>query len=142
MYAAGQHAEAIDLYKQIADDDKGNIGMVARLRAAWAQADSISRPQLADLLAPLNQPGSAWRQEALEVLAYADYHALDLKSSLAKYSALALDPESPDELRGRAKAMTAFLKNGGPVTYGTVPPDVVPAAPSPALAPAAAAPAK
>ena len=140
MFAAGQRAEGIDLYKQIADDDKGNIGMVARLRAGWAQADSISRPQLADLLAPLNQPGSAWRQEAQEVLAYADYHALDLKSALAKYSALSLDPEAPDELRARAKAMTAFLKNGGPVTFGTVPPDVVPAAPAAsALAPAAPA---
>jgi hypothetical protein len=146
MYAAGQRDDAVALYKQIAADDSGNIGAVARLRAAWGTVESISRPQLAELLAPLNQPGNAWRQEAQEVLAYADYHALDLKGALTKYQALSLDPESPDGLRGRARAMTAFLKNGGPVTYGTVPPDVMPAPPAPAAAapaaPAAAAPAK
>ena len=142
QFAAGQHAEAIALYKEIADSDSGNIGMVARLRSAWGQADSLSRPQLADLLAPLTQPGSPWRQEAQEVLAYADYHALDLKGATDKYQALALDPETPDGLRARAKAMTAFLKNGGPVTFGTVPPDLTPAPPGAvAAAPATPVPA-
>jgi hypothetical protein len=136
MFAAGQREDAIALYKQIAKDDSGPIGTVARLRAAWGLADTASRSQLRELLAPLDQPGNAWRQNAEEVLAYADYRALDLKSALAKFTALSLDPESPDQLRGRAKAMAAFLKNGGPVSYGTVPPDVMAAPPAGAAAPA------
>jgi hypothetical protein len=126
MMASGQQSAAIDLYKQIAKDDSGPIGMVARLRAGWALADSASRDQLQDLLKPLNQPGSAWRQVAQEVLAYADYRAMDVKSAQAKFAALAADPQAPDSLRRRAEAMAAFLKNGGAVSFGTVPPDALP----------------
>ena len=129
MFASGQQGSAIDLYKQIAKDDSGPIGMVARLRAAWALSDTASRTDLADLLKPLDQPGSAWRQNAEEVLAYADYRAMDVKSALAKYAALAVDPQAPDALRRRAEAMTAFLKNGGAVSYGTVPADAAPTPP-------------
>jgi len=126
MFASGQQGSAIDLYKQIGKDDSGPIGMIARLRAAWALADTASRADLQDLLKPLDQPGSAWRENAEEVLAYADYRAMDVKSALAKYAALAIDPQAPDALRRRAEAMTAFLKNGGAVSYGTVPADAAP----------------
>jgi hypothetical protein len=139
MFAAGQQKEAIALFKEIATGDSGAIGAVARLRAAWAQADTLPRSDLADWLAPLDRPGSAWRENAREVLAYADYHALDMKSAREKYAALAVDPEAPDALRARAKAMSAFLAGGGAVTYGTVPPEVLPLPPG--GAPAAAAPA-
>jgi hypothetical protein len=132
MIAAGQREDGVALYRQLAAEDSGMVGTVARLRAAWALADTAGRGQLNDLLAPLMTPGNAWRQNAQEVLAYADYRALDLKSALAKYTALSLDPEAPDNLRSRAKAMTAFLKNGGPVNYGSVPPDAI-ATPDPAL---------
>ena len=71
-----------------------------------AHADTASRADLQDLLKPLDQPGSAWRQNAEEVLAYADYRAMDVKSALAKYAALAVDPQAPDALRRRAEAMT------------------------------------
>jgi hypothetical protein len=126
MFASGQRAGAIDLYKQIAKDDSGPIGSVARLRVAWALSETASRSELAELLKPLNQPGGAWRQNAREVLAYADYRAMDTKAALTKYSELALDPESPDGLRNRANAMATFLKNGGAVSYGSVPADAVP----------------
>jgi hypothetical protein len=122
---------------------------VARLRAAWAIADTASRTELADLVKPLDQPGSPWRQNAQEVLAYADYRAMDKKSAQAKYAILAADPETPDSLRRRAQAMNDFLKNGGAVSYGTVPPVPVPSVPAPDAAapatppaPAAPAPAK
>ena len=141
MFASGQQKNAVDLYKQIATSDSGPIGSAARLRAAWAQADSGTRGDLADWLAPLNQPGNAWRENALEVLAYADYRAMDLKGAQAKYAALAIDPEAPDGIRARAKAMGAFLKNGGGITFGSVPPDAVPAPAAPAAQPAQASPA-
>jgi len=142
MFASGQQGSAIALYKQIAQDDSGTIGMVARLRAAWALADSANRADLAELLKPLDQPGSAWRENAQEVLAYADYRAMDTKSALARYTSLSIDPQAPDALRRRAEAMTAYLKGGGAVTYGTVPADALPtppaagaAQPAPAAAP-------
>jgi len=132
MLASGQRPDAIELFKQIAKEDSGPVGSVARLRAGWALADSASRKDLAELLKPLDQPGNAWRPNAREVLAYADYRAMDTKSALAKYSQLAVDPDSPQGLRNRAQAMASFLKNGGAVNYGTVPAD---AAPSPSQAP-------
>ena len=141
MLASGQTGPAIDLYKQIAKDDNGPVGAVARLRAAWATADTASRKDLADLVKPLDQPGSPWRQNAQEVLAYADYRAMDTKGALAKYAILAADPESPDSLKRRAQAMTDFLKGGGAVAYGTVPaPPPVPNAAAAPGAPASAAP--
>jgi hypothetical protein len=139
MFASGQRGPAIDLYKQIAKDDNGPVGAVARLRAAWALADNASRAELSDLLKPLDQPGSPWRQNAQEVLAYADYRSMDTKTALAKFQILATDPESPDNLRRRAQAMVDFLKNGGAVAYGTVPVATPPAPPAGVPAPGAAA---
>jgi hypothetical protein len=138
MLASGQRDGAIALYKQIAKDDSGVIGSVARLRAAWALSETGSRADLAELLKPLDQPGNAWRQNAREVLAYADYRAMDTKSALTKYAELAADPESPDSLRSRAKAMVTFLKNGGAVAYGSVPADAAPLPPPAANPPQAA----
>jgi hypothetical protein len=140
MFVAGQRKEAIDLYKEIAASDSGPVGSVARLRAAWALAETATRTELAELLKPLNPPGSPWRENAHEVMAFADYRALDIKSAQAKYAELAVDPKAPDALKARAKAMSDFIKGGGAITYGSVPPEVVVppppvAAPSPAAAP-------
>ena len=142
MFASGQQANAIALYKEIAANDSGPIGSVARLRAAWGLAETASRHDLVELLKPLDQTGNAWRENAQEVLAYADYRAMDTKSALAKYTALSLNAEAPDALRARAKAMAAFLKNGGAVSYGSVPADPVPVPPAAAAAAAPVAPAK
>ncbi len=144
MFASGQRAEAIDLYKQIANADSGAIGSVARLRAAWAMADTATPGAIGDWLAPLTQPGNAWRENAKEVLAYVAYRGMDIKGAQQQYAELAADPEAPDALRARAKALAAFLKNGGAITYGSVPPDAVPAPPQaaqPDNAPPAAQPA-
>ncbi len=139
MFASGQQGNAIALYKEIAANDNGPVGSVARLRAAWGLAETASRKDLADLLAPLNQTGNAWRENAQEILAYADYRAMDTKSALAKYTALSVNAEAPDALRARAKAMAAFLKNGGATTFGSVPADAVPLPPQAANPSASAA---
>lgn len=131
MFAAGQRSEAIDLYKEIAHEDTGPIGAVARLRAAWGLADTASRSAIGQLLAPLTDPGSAWHANAGEILAYADYRALDMKSAQQRYAALAIDPQSPDSLRARAKAMAEFIKAGGARNFGTVPADQPPSIPAP-----------
>ena len=139
MFASGQQGNAIALYKEIAANDNGPVGSAARLRAAWGLAETASRKDLADLLAPLNQTGNAWRENAREILAYADYRAMDTKSALAKYTALSVNAEAPDALRTRAKAMAAFLKNGGAMTFGSVPADATPLPPPQAANPSAPA---
>jgi hypothetical protein len=136
MAASGQGKNAIDLYKQIAQDDDGTIGAVARLRAAWAEADTASRGEIGQLLAPIDQAGSPWRPLAREVEAYADYRALDLKAAQQKYQMLTLDPQAPEGVRARARAMAQFIKQGGAKNFGTVP---QPPAAAPAKTPSAGA---
>lgn len=129
MFASGQGKNAIDLYKQIAKDDDGPIGAVARLRAAWALADTAPRGELVELLAPLGQADNAWGPMVREVLAYADYRALDLKGAQMKYQLLAADAEAPEALRARARAMAQFIRQGGAANFGKVP-QPVPTAPA------------
>jgi hypothetical protein len=134
MFASGQGKQAIEIYKQIAASDSGTVGAVARLRAAWASADTATRNQLAELLKPFDQPENPWRQNAQEVLAYADYRALDMKAAQTKYAALAADPQSPDALKARARAMADFIRHGGARDFGTVPPEVLAVPPGAAAA--------
>ena len=88
---------------------------------------------------PFDQADNPWRPNAQEVLAYADYRALDMKSAQAKYAALAADPQSPDSLKARARAMAEFIKNGGARDFGTVPPEALPVPPAAGPTPAAPA---
>ena len=148
MLASGQRESAIALYKEIANEDKGGVGAVARLREGWALADTASRAELESLLAPLRDPASAWKQMADEILAYSDYHNNQIAKAADEFNALAIDPNAPNQLRTRARAMGAFLKQGGAKDFGTVPPPApvpapgaMPAPPAAAGAPTAGAPA-
>ncbi len=133
MLASGQRDTAVALYKDIANEDKGGIGAVARMRAAWASVDTTSRAELQTLLAPLETPSSTWKPVADEVFAYSDYRNHDLAKATQEFDALANDPATPGELKSRARAMAAFLKQGGEKNFGTVPP------PAPAHTPLAGA---
>lgn len=134
MLASGQRDGALALYKEIADEDKGGPGAVARLRQGWALADTNSRTDLETLLAPLRQPSSAWKQMADEILAYSDYHNNQIAKAATEFTALANDAGAPAQLRVRAKAMGDYLKQGAGKDFGSVPP------PAPIPAPGAVAP--
>lgn len=121
MLAAGQRETAVALYKEIADEDKGGIGAVARLRAAWATADTTSRTDLQNLLAPFETESSVWKPMADEVLAYSDFRNHDTAKAMAEFAKLASDPTTPGDLKSRARAMAAFLQQGGDKNTGTVP---------------------
>jgi hypothetical protein len=140
MSISGQGRQAVDLYKEIGEADSGDLGAVARLRAAWVQASFAPRGQLETLLAPLDKDGSAWRPLAREVLAFSDYRAAKVKQAASQYHALADDPNAPDALRTRARTMAAFLDSGAGGDTGTVP-AAAPPVPPPAI-PVPAAPAK
>jgi hypothetical protein len=140
LHASGRMLDAVALYKQIAAADSGEIGAVARLRAAWTIAANASRADLETLLAPLDTPTGAWRQMAREILAFSDYRGAKVKQASAEYHALADDAQAPDGLRVRARAMAAFLDSGAGGDSGTVPPPAPPQ--TPAAPPLQAAPAQ
>jgi hypothetical protein len=128
LYASGRALDAVNLYKQIGETDSGEIGAVARLRAAWLLSANAPRADLEKLLAPLNTPASAWHALAGEVLAFSDYRGAKVKQAAREYHALAEDPQAPESLRARARAMAAFLDGGAGGDSGTVPPPPPPPA--------------
>lgn len=130
LLAAGQRGEAVQIYKALATEDSGVIGKVALVRAGWALADTAPRFEIETLLAPLTDPTSPWRHSAHEILAYADYHSAHYDKAQAEFQAIADDKDAPESMRRRVAAMAAFLKNGGLMTYGTVPPPAAPATPA------------
>ncbi len=127
LYATGQLKSSVDLYRQIGNEDKGEIGNAARLRAAWIIAATASRKELEDLLAPLNVDGSAWKPMAQELLAFSDYRAAKVKAASDSFRALSENMQAPEGLRARARAMALFLESGAGSDVGTVPETLVPA---------------
>jgi hypothetical protein len=134
----GKVEDAITLYTSIAQSDSGPVGAVARIRAAWLMADDKPRADLEKFLEPINGATSAWREMAREILAYNDYRNGHLLAAEANLDALATDPDSPDALRNRVRAFSAFLHGGGAGNFGTVPPPAP--APAPGMPPGVAPP--
>jgi hypothetical protein len=134
LLESGRRDEAIEIYKSIAASDHGPLGKAALIRAGWALSDVSSKPELQTLLAPVSGPADPWRFTVREILAFADYHAHDLKTAEAEFHALANDKEAPDGLQHRAAAMADFVKMGGQANYGSVPkpppPPIPPAGPA------------
>jgi hypothetical protein len=133
LFAAGQHNAAIRLYEQIAGASDPYLGAVARLHAAWTIVDGAPKSEVESLLAPLNDPASAWHDLAQEVLAYADLRSGDAAQALKSYRQLGSDPNAPSSLQARAKAMVRFLEGGGAVDYGNLPQSAKAAVPTPAV---------
>jgi hypothetical protein len=121
MLAAGQRETAVALYREIAGEDKGSIGAVARVRVGWAMADSASRADLQAVLAPLETPSAVFKPMADEILAYSDYRNHDLAKATQEFDALSSDPATPGQIKVRARAMAVFLKQGGDKNFGAVP---------------------
>jgi hypothetical protein len=140
MLASGQRDGAIAIYKEIADQDKGGIGAVARLRLGWAMADTSPRGELETLLTPLRTAGGVWKPNADEILAYSDYRNNLTAKATEEFDALARDPNSPQQLQRRTQAMAQFLKQGGAKDFGTVPPPAPTPAPGAVAPPASATP--
>jgi hypothetical protein len=122
LLADGRAADAVALYKTIADKDKTELGDLARIRAAWALADSASKKDLQTLLAPLTDSKSPWRFMGREILAYSDFRDGAMKAAQSEYESLAAEPETPASLRQRATAMASLIRASGGANYGTVPP--------------------
>ncbi len=125
--ASGRTNDAVALYLKLANSDKAGLGQVARMRAAWAQADTLSTAALKTLLAPLNDGKSQWRFLAAELLAYRAMRDGRTSEALAGYKTLVADRDAPGSLRQRAGAMVTLIETSGGKDFGTVPPPPKPA---------------
>ncbi|HEY2070028.1 MAG TPA: tetratricopeptide repeat protein [Rhizomicrobium sp.] len=144
----GQREDALTIYKQIAQGDDPLLGAVARVRAAWVEADYLPRSEVETTLGVLaSDATNPWHGYAEEILAYSDYRNNATGQALGEYQAMLKDPKTPQAIRERVGIMVDFLKAGGEANYGTVPapppapkaPDVIdPNLPQPAPAPAPA----
>lgn len=128
LLASGRTNDAIGIYMKLAENNKQGLGDVARMRAAWAQADKLSTAELTKLLAPLNDGKSQWHFMAEELLAYRAYKDGHTADAMKSYKALAMADKAPATLRQRAQAMATFLETSGGVDYGKVPLPAQPAA--------------
>ncbi len=122
LAATGRRTEAVAIYMDVAQKENSGLGDLARIRAAWAQADILSTDDLKKLLAPLTQSESPWRFMALEILAYRDFHDGLTKKAQQEYESLAAAKDAPSGLRQRAQAMATLIRTSGGADYGKVPP--------------------
>lgn len=127
LYGAGNRADALTLYKKMADQTSSPLAEVARIRAAWIMVDTAPRNELESWLAPVNVETNAWRFTAREILAYADYRIGALGRAESEFAELAAQKDVSQTIRGRARAMADFIKAGGDKDYGSVPKPAVPA---------------
>lgn len=130
LQSSGHINDAVAIYMKLADKDKTGLGAVARMRAAWAQADTISADKLKELVAPLNDGKSEWRFMAQELLAYRAMHDGQTAAALAAYKSLANDTNTPATIRQRAQALVSMIETSGGKDFGTVPPPPKPEAPN------------
>ena len=128
LQSSGRVNDAMAIYMKLADTDKAGLGQVARMRAAWAQADTISTEKLKALVAPLNDGKSQWRFMAQELLAYRAMHDGQMAAALAAYKTLQTDKDAPGSIRQRAEAMVGMIETSGGRDFGTVPPPPKPEA--------------
>lgn len=132
LLASGRTNDAVGIYMKLADNNKEGLGDVARMRAAWAQADKLSTDELKKLVAPLNDGKSQWRFMAQELLAYRAFKDGRVPDALASYKALGAADKAPAALRQRAQAMATFLETSGGADFGKVPLPAQPGAEAPA----------
>jgi hypothetical protein len=122
LLSSGRTNDAVAIYMKLADNDKAGLGAVARMRAAWAQADKLSTDQLRALLAPLNDGKSQWRFMAQELLAYRDFKDGRTDQAKKSFKALVAEKDAPTSVRQHAQAMATLIETSGGTDYGKVPP--------------------
>jgi hypothetical protein len=127
LLAMGRTNDAVAIYMKIAEKNRYGLGDVARIRAAWAQADTLSTDALRNLVAPLDNDKSQWRFMARELLAYRAFKDGKKADALNEYKSLAKASEAPASLRQRAQAMATLIQTSGGIDYGKVPPPEKPA---------------
>lgn len=111
----GKVQEAVDLYDELAARGTGDpiLRDLAKLRAAWALADTASYDDLQARVAVLASSDSAFALSAQEVLAYSALRNGDIDAARIAYGGLANGIATPQGIRQRASALLSII---GPVT--------------------------
>ena len=126
LQASGRTDDAVKLYIEVANSGDEVLAGVARIRAAWAQADTASRSDLQSTLGATLDPSSAWSPMAREILAYSDFRSGNTKAAADAYKRLSTEKSLPESMHQRIAAMVTYLTAGGGQNFGTVPPPPAP----------------
>ncbi|MDJ0977087.1 MAG: tetratricopeptide repeat protein [Erythrobacter sp.] len=107
----GETARAVELYAQIAADEKAPQAMrdLARLREVATNFDDREPSDIIARLEPLAKPGGALFGSAAELSAMAHLEAGNREEAGALFAAIAKDDTLPATLRDRARQMTGQL---------------------------------
>jgi hypothetical protein len=108
---------ALVILRDLYDADDTLLASVARLQAAWVEADTASKAHLQSTLAPLLEPDNAFRFAATEILAYADLRFGARDQALAAFDKLSKDRGAPEGLRDRAGAIATYLRANPSIKY-------------------------
>jgi len=121
LEAAGRSEQAEALYRALMKESDPLFASVARLRLAWAQADTLPKKDMQTLLAPITDPSDPFHYMANELLAYADYREGNVAAAQKEFELLAKAKDASEGIKERANTMAAFLAAGGNRNVGTVP---------------------
>jgi hypothetical protein len=116
-----------------AEKDKGVMGNLAILKAAYAKADTAPLADIEKLVDPLIKKGGFAGALARELVAAKALEAGDVARARAEYQALELELDAPEAMKQRAAQAVDSLP--------AAPAAATPAAPAAATAPAPATPA-
>jgi hypothetical protein len=108
---------ALVILRDLFDTNDTVLASVARLQAAWVEADTASKAHLQSTLGPLLEPDNAFRFAATEVLAYADLRFGARDQAMAAFDRLSKDRAAPEGLRERAGAIATYLRANPNVKY-------------------------
>lgn len=118
LAASGNTAAALNSYRKLIDSGDDMLSSIARVRTAWLTVDGAPKSQVESTLGGLADQASPWRPVAMEILAYADFHAGNTKQALSEFRALSKDSKASAGVRGRSEAMATFIEAGGAQNYG------------------------
>jgi hypothetical protein len=106
-----------------AEKDPGVMGDLARLKLAYAKADTVQLAELEATVAPLIAKGGQVAALARELVAAKAHATGDVERARAEYQALSLDLEAPQQLQTRVTQALAVLppKPAPPATPAMLP---------------------
>jgi hypothetical protein len=104
VLAEAERASGGDVAAALAQgfDETNVFGDLARLKAAYAQADTVELAALEELVAPLIEEGGAAGALARELIAAKALATGDVERARRDYQALSIDIDAPQQLQARA----------------------------------------
>ena len=108
----GNVAAAAQVYHQIADGTQASAELrdLAVVRLGYLAADSTTPEPLIPRLQAIAEGASPWRFSAREAIALLTARAGQRDSAAKMFSDLALDPGTPNDLAGRARALAELYR--------------------------------